>query len=137
MESDFLPTKSIKVIDGVGINGFVNLHNEWLQVSIGNERLLQTYPNACTAEQSIEVNHFIQTNKGSSIIIVLVNSIIEIIMAISDEIREESKEFVTRAKNLGLSVTMLTGDQQSVAALVSFSLIHSSSIMFMISLGCK
>lgn len=133
MEQDFLPCKKIKVIEGLGLSGQVKIGKEWKHVVAGNERLLLSHGGTyeTTIEQDKLIESFIGEYLGSTIVVVAIDENIELVLAITDEIREESKEFVNRIYQQGMDVTMLTGDHPSVAKLVCESVsINSKSNCF-------
>lgn len=116
MEGDFLPTQKIKVIDGLGIQGMVEDNGSWFEVVIGSERVLRSKGGkvVLSEAQSKAYEDFVTRNTGSSVVLITVDGFVEVALAIRDEIREEAKEFVRRTSALGVPVTMLTGDLQSV-----------------------
>jgi Zn2+/Cd2+-exporting ATPase len=125
MDSNLPEAKKIKVLDGIGITGMVQVKEEWVPTHVGNERLLKLENpsmEVLSASQQQMIDDFCQHHRGCSIIYVAVNHRIELIIAIADEVRDESRSFVQQVQNQGLSVTMLTGDHQTVALEVARAL---------------
>ena len=107
------------------MSGQVLYKENWLQVFVGNERLLSRDDLGivlATPSQQQVVSEFRTKYDACSIIYVFIDGQFQLLLAIADEIREESKEFVKRSNSQGLSVTMLTGDHKNVAESVCRSL---------------
>lgn len=117
MEGDLNDVKKVKVIEGVGISGWVEVDKDWKFVIVGNERLLDFNGGkvSTTSNSKQEIQNFCEANASSCILIVAVEDELELILALADELREEAREFVLRSSVQGLSVTMLTGDHENVA----------------------
>lgn len=105
----------------MGLSGQVSIDDKWLTVHVGNERLLQREDlgiNSIPVQKMDQIDEFRKTYMASSVIFVFVNGNIALMLAIADEVREESKLFIQRSNAQGLSVTMLTGDHKNVAEAV-------------------
>jgi Cu2+-exporting ATPase len=86
-------------------------------VSIGGPRLLEMLKLHFSPEQA----RFEQqaSAKGRSVVTLVVADQVAACFALSDVIRAESKQAVERLHQMGVSVAMLTGDSQAVAASVA------------------
>jgi Cd2+/Zn2+-exporting ATPase len=109
--------KRIKVLDGVGVTGMVLVNGEWKQVTVGNERVLQTNGGSVVlnAEQERKYAAFITAMKNKAVLLVIVENVLHLALALADELRPESTDFVSTIQHMGMKVTMLTGDQEQVA----------------------
>ena len=119
-DSDPLPpVKKILVLPGVGVSGWVMVDHDWKFVVVGNERILRANGgnSVPTPEQTRRINDATSACGGSrAILLVAVDDELVLLLALSDELREESAEAVRDLQNMDIDVHMLTGDQ-SVAAL--------------------
>ncbi len=117
MDGDLRSVRKIQIVDGVGITGWVEVDDDWKYVAVGNDRLLDI--NGGKIRTSLKEREllkvFSERNLSSCIVLVVVEDKLELALALADEVREEAKEFVRRATSNNLNVTMLTGDQESVA----------------------
>ncbi len=133
MEADLPNAKNIKVIEGVGISGWVNAispssssgkkaSDNWLFVRIGNERLLQSHGGDLELSPSAEakLKRFTETyGRSAVVVLVAVEDSVDLVMALADEVREEAKEFIKQLHTSNIGVTMLTGDHSDVAEMVA------------------
>jgi Cu2+-exporting ATPase len=86
------------------------------QVRVGGPRLL-----ADAGEHELpEAGHW--REEGAIVLHVLVDGVVAGALALSDEIREESREAVDALHKLGIQVVMITGDAQAVADSVAAQL---------------
>jgi Cd2+/Zn2+-exporting ATPase len=120
MEGNLPATRSIKVVEGQGINGWVEYDNDWKFVNVGNEKLFQKNGGKIILSEVEEaaVNNFIQLNQNVAIIYILVDDQLKLILALADEIRKESFDMVQNLKNMKINVSMVTGDHTDVATRV-------------------
>jgi Cu2+-exporting ATPase len=108
-----LPVSDFQRLPGVGIKGNV----EGKEVLVGGERVLE--------EKSLKLDENLKekikelTKQGKTVIFVLSGNQLVGLIALSDLIREESKEAVKELKNLGIKVAMITGDSENVASWVA------------------
>jgi Cu2+-exporting ATPase len=58
-------------------------------------------------------------NQGKTVVFVLIENKLQGAIALADQIRPESKEAITKLKNMGIKCIMLTGDNKKVAKWVS------------------
>jgi Zn2+/Cd2+-exporting ATPase len=121
MESDIqMPNvRKIVVVDGVGVSGWAESEPDfWQHVSIGNERLLKANGGKVkpTARQQQLMDAFNKESSGKVVLIVAIDDQLERIISLSDELRLESHDFVESMQRMNMTVSMLTGDQELVAA---------------------
>jgi Cd2+/Zn2+-exporting ATPase len=112
--------KKVKTIDGVGIEGWVDVDRTWKPVMVGNERMLKQNGGLveCSKAQFNEIVAFSTKNSACVVLIVAVDDEVALLLALADEVRGESAAFVSTLHSMGLAVTMLTGDHQDVASQV-------------------
>ncbi|MBI2355882.1 MAG: copper-translocating P-type ATPase [Candidatus Doudnabacteria bacterium] len=103
-----------KAIAGHGVEAILHGKNV---VSVGGPRLLQTKQVQIPEELKGNIE---QADKdGKTVIYVLEDNAVVGAITIADIIREESKQAVSRLKEQGVKVAMITGDSQGVAAYVA------------------
>ena len=117
-----LPVKGLKVIDGVGVEGWVGVDNEesdWVHCTVGNERLLNKFGGDTyhTDKAIAQFDEFCKKYEcsGASVLLVAIDDKLRMLIAIMDSCRNESAKMIQLTKNLGISVVMLTGDQETTA----------------------
>lgn len=127
-----LPVRQVKVIDGVGVGGWVatdSTTTDWVHIVVGNERVFPSSPgdalgekkgaafaSRLTAEQEGRVQLLKERHPSACIVFIIVEDCVEMVMALSDSVRPEGREAVAAFKALGLEVSMLTGDHSDTAA---------------------
>lgn len=107
------PTKDFQRIAGKGVRGSVN----GAQVTSGGEAMLTDTSLSIPPTMRGELREF--TEEGSTIVYVAVNGALAGAIALTDLIREESREAVQALQAAGLKVAMLTGDSEEVARWVA------------------
>ena len=110
--------RKIIVEDGVGVSGWVESGpHVWNHVAIGNERLLKKHGGkvSMSEDERMIMDNFNKSSQGKVILLIVIDDQLELIMSLSDEIRIESKEFITKIQKMKMSVSMITGDQELVA----------------------
>jgi Cd2+/Zn2+-exporting ATPase len=114
IDSDRYSVKSVDTIKGRGVQATINGQ----QVLVGNAALMMDHRiNLLTQQQSDLVG--IQ-NQGSSSVIVAVAGKVQLILGISDVVRQNVAESLQQLKRLGIKKTvMLTGDNQATAEAVA------------------
>ena len=99
-------------VPGQGVTATV----EGQRVAIGNERLMQTgnqgLDEARAARERMEEN-------GATVVHVAVDGCLAGLLAISDQLRPESKGAVQRLRDLGMEIVLLTGDSERAAQAVA------------------
>lgn len=97
---------NFKSYPGKGASGKI----ENKEVTVGNEKILNSFKiNAPNLKES----------KGSTVVYVFINNKLLGTIALSDIIREESKDAIDALHKIGIKVAMLTGDRENVASIVS------------------
>jgi Cu+-exporting ATPase len=105
--------KEFEALSGLGIKGAV----EEKYLIIGTHRLME--------EINAEIETHIQEqseqlfNQGKTLIFVSAQQKVTGIIAVADKLKENAGEVVTRLKNLGLQVIMITGDNQRTAEAIA------------------
>jgi Cu+-exporting ATPase len=106
---------------GKGIEAIINEHS----ILVGNHHFIENKAIPETLIQGVEE----EKKKGSSIVYVLIDGKVEGVIGLSDMIKASSKEAIQEFKNLGLSITMLTGDNvfsaRSIGDKVGIDHIHA------------
>ena len=113
--SILLPAEDFHMIPGQGVSARVKGHS----VKAGNRKLLSQAPADCSAllaEAETEVQ------KGCTLIYLLIDEKPAGYLALSDTLREESKDLIQATKELGVTPVLLTGDHQHAALEVAGSL---------------
>lgn len=86
------------------------------QHCVGNLKLMDTHG---VSTQEITAQTEKLEREGKTIVLVSVSNRLMGVIAISDKVREESKETILRLSNLGVKSVMLTGDNQHTASYVA------------------
>ena len=102
--------RNFKAIPGKGAKGTVQ--NK--QVFVGSPKLLEELNIVTSDERIIKLQ-----KQGKTVVFLIVENQLAGAFALSDKIREESKQAVKQLKENGIKVYMLTGDSKEVAASVS------------------
>lgn len=104
--------KSFKTIPGRGAQGIVNAK----QIYVGNYALVQQLK---LKENGMKAKAEELASQGKTVVYVADKSQVIGLIALSDVIREESKEAIKLLKELGIKTAMLTGDNKQAAAYVA------------------
>lgn len=107
---DAFPVQNFKSITGKGAEGDVNGKN----VKVVSPGYLKEH-NIPIDDERIET----LSSHGKTVVFVLLDDKISGAIALADIIRPESKEALTRLKDMGIQCMMLTGDNKQVAKWVS------------------
>ena len=102
--------KDFKAIPGKGAKGVVG----GKEVFIGSPKLLVELGLTVTDKRIVELQ-----KQGKTVVFVIVEGKLAGVFALSDKIREVSKQAVKELKENGIKVYMLTGDSKEVASSVS------------------
>ena len=111
--------RKVVVTDGVGVSGWAESEpDSWQHVAIGNERLFKSNGGKVhvSPRQELLLTSFSKASHGKVVLMVAVDDELQLIMSLSDELRPEAASFVEAMKDMNMSVSMLTGDQEEVAA---------------------
>jgi P-type Cu+ transporter len=109
---ELLQTKQFHAVSGQGISAIVN--NQ--QVSLGNEAFMM--------KQQIAIDHWLAkvdllAKQGQTPIFIAVKSKIVGIIAVADALKSDSIAAVTRLKQMGFKLVMLSGDHRRTAEAIA------------------
>lgn len=117
--SVFPGVRNVKVVEGIGLEGWVQVDDDWVFVNVGNEKLFKhKNPSGkvkLTPSQCQFVDSFYETHSHETVVCICVDDNLVMILALSDEIREDSASVVQQFYKLNLDVFMLTGDSDRTA----------------------
>jgi Cu2+-exporting ATPase len=102
--------KDFKALPGKGAYGEVGED----EVYVGSPSLLKEMELQTTDDRIKRLQ-----DQGSTVIFTLINNKLAGVFALSDKIRNESKEAVSKLRELGVKVYMLTGDSEEVTRMVA------------------
>jgi len=111
---DFTDPENFASITGKGVTGMISGQ----QVALGNAALMDA---VCTRFSNFEQAEKLRKD-GQTAVFVAVDGELVGIVGISDPIKASSQEAVSRLKDLGLTIVMLTGDSQTTASTVGSKL---------------
>ena len=117
----FPEVRKIKILEGVGIEGWVAVEDDWKYVMVGNERLLCTNGGKVRLSESQMDSYrdFCSRNSSQVVLLIAVDDSPLLLLSLADEVRPESALFVQEMRRMGLPVSILTGDQPAVTATVA------------------
>jgi len=104
------PVQSFKAITGKGAEGIVNGRN----VKVVSPGYLKEQNISMNDERIAELS-----SQGKTVVFVLVDGQLKGALALADIVRPESKEAISRLREMGIKCMMLTGDNRQVAKWVS------------------
>ncbi len=104
-----LEIKDFENITGKGIKATLNNQDE---VIIGNKKLMNDFK-IITDNYEKQISFY--ANKGQTPVIMAINNQVEAIISISDTIKENSKYAISKLKEKGIKVVMVTGDNKQTA----------------------
>lgn len=87
------------------------------QIFVGNKGIFEIAEVSSTDDPQKKANEF--ASQGKTLVFVASENKIQGIIALSDIIRDESKEAIKRLKKQDISVSMITGDNQATAKFVA------------------
>jgi Cu+-exporting ATPase len=106
--SELSPSTSFSLLEGAGIEGEV----EGRKVLIGNERLLEKQkidlPESSTNPDDSE-------ESGKTVLHIVIDAELAASVSIADTLKDNAPECVTKLKEMGLQVVMITGDHPDTA----------------------
>lgn len=113
---------------GVNINDVISFQNlsgrgvaaeyEEKMVLAGNKKLMNDYSIDLT---SLEEKYNLLVSHGKTVIFVAVDGKAAGIAAVSDTIKENSREIISKIKNAGIEVLMLSGDNEQTVSVIAKS----------------
>ena len=120
MEGDFPLVKNMKVKDGIGIEGWVQVDDDWKHVLVGNEKILKDNCGKVIISNSDKekIREFSDKNSTATIVMVAVDDQLDLIMALNDKVKVESKSMISQLMQMNMVTTMLTGDHKNAAIAV-------------------
>lgn len=108
--------KDFKRIPGKGVSG--KIKNS--EVFVGGYELLKELKLSVPIEVEQEIKK--QENLSNTVIFVVAQDVVVGAILLSDIIREESRDAISGLKEMGINVSMITGDSQDVASFVALDL---------------
>jgi Cu+-exporting ATPase len=105
--------ESFEAISGYGLKAKYSNHT----IIIGNRKMMEE--NKILVTESIDDKLFALEKEGKTAVLVAVDDKISGIIAISDTIKENTREAINALKSRGMEVIMLTGDNERTAKAVS------------------
>jgi Cu+-exporting ATPase len=112
-EIDFFKIENFSNISGFGVKGKINNNN----VLFGKKELL--LKENIKIDEKFEKKILEFENKGYTTMYLSYNNKLIGLVGVFDEIKESSKEAVSKLKNLGIDIYMITGDKERVAKAVA------------------
>lgn len=103
-----LPAEDFRMIPGHGVSARVKGYT----VQAGNRKMLEE---TCPDSAAILADSETYLQKGCTIIYLIVNGKAAGYLALSDTLREESKDMIAATQSLGVTPVLLTGDNLSAA----------------------
>jgi Cu+-exporting ATPase len=97
---------------GQGVEGIVESHH----ISIGSPRLLSG--RHISLDGFTEMVNDLQ-KEGKTVVAIVIDNILKGILGIADTVKPESKSAIQKLHNMGLQVTMLTGDNTQTAKAIA------------------
>ncbi|MBN4085557.1 copper-translocating P-type ATPase, partial [Flavobacteriaceae bacterium AH-315-B10] len=113
-------SKDFEAVMGKGVIGTV----DGKKIAIGNKKLMDQVK--ATLSEEIDKNVIAEQEHGKTVSYISVNGNVEGYVAITDAIKETSKEAIATLQNHGVDVIMLTGDNKRTAKSVADQLNLSS-----------
>ena len=111
--------RNAKVLEGVGVEGWVEVDSDWKYVVVGNERIMEANGGSVAdllPNQEEALAAFQQAHKHSVCLLVGVDDELALVLSLADELRPEAVRFVQMLRGpLRMQVSMLTGDAEHVA----------------------
>lgn len=109
---NYLDVSNFENIPGMGIKACVN----GKEVLIGNEKLLNEYDIEISSKKD-KIDEVILN--GNTLLLVAIDKELVAIFGAKDSIKESTKEMVTKLKEKGIEVIMLTGDNEKTANIIA------------------
>jgi Cd2+/Zn2+-exporting ATPase len=110
--------RKLKVLDGVGLEAWVEVEGNWKYVVIGNERILKPHGGkvALTKQETEQLATFQAAASNKVVLLMAIEDDLVLAISLADEVRPEAAAFIsTLQSGMNMPVTMLTGDHQQVA----------------------
>lgn len=100
--------KKVDIMEGVGVQGWVAVDDDWKHVAVGNERLLKANKGRVrlSKTQQAKVLAFERKHNNSVILYVAVDDGLERIIALSDELRSDAFVMTNRMQKMDFAGEM-------------------------------
>lgn len=108
-----LGVKNFSAIEGFGVKGMVDNNS----VIIGNKKLMENENVIPASELDKKAQHWM--NKGKTLCYVAIEKKSVALLAIADTIKTEAKEMIAQLKKMGVTVWMITGDNEVTARAIA------------------
>lgn len=80
--------KKVQVMDGVGMQGWVEVGDDWMHIAVGNERLLKSHGGKVRPSKAMqkEIDAFVARFPGEMVLFVVIEDEIKAIMALAGDL---------------------------------------------------
>jgi Cu+-exporting ATPase len=113
---ELVQAERFEAIPGHGMTAIV----EGKTVAIGNLRLLKKVTELMEQERSSFEKEMERLEAmAKTVMLIIIDGKVEGLIAVADTVKEESKEVVKALQNMGISVTLLTGDNRRTAEAIA------------------
>jgi len=102
--------ESFKALPGLGVNGQLQISNNKLAIVVGNERLIAQEQLTITSE--IKQQAEAMRESGQVVVYAEWNGQVQGIMGLGETVREEIRDVLHQLESCGLSLGVLTGDEE-------------------------
>jgi len=109
MGLSFIEPEEFEALAGRGVRGIV----EGRKIIIGTQRLMEEKGSEMESELRDKAEALFK--EGKTLIFVSIDNKVKSIIAVADELKENSSDVVARLKSMGLQVIMITGDNNRTA----------------------
>ena len=110
---DILSLDNFKSVTGKGVQALY----KGKKIGLGNFRLLDDFHASLSKEQKQKVTKM--QEQGQTVMYLIIEESVEGIVSVTDKIKESSAEAIKTLKKLGITIFMLTGDNQITAKAVA------------------
>lgn len=111
--ADFLRAENFAAIPGHGITATI----QGKSIAVGNLRLVEQVTNHDLTPYKLQMEELEALAK--TVMLIAIEGKVEGLVAVADTVKEESKQAVKALQQMGLEVTMLTGDNRSTAEAIA------------------
>jgi len=109
-------TYDFRYSPGGGVSGMLTDSGSNIRIIVGTEKLMKD--NAVDTSNSVSTASEISSS-GSTPVFIAIDNRLSGIFAIADTMKEDSIEAITKLKNMGIKVIMLTGDHERTAKAIA------------------